>query len=156
MKSIITFIAISIGSVSSVALAGTGPFLLGGMIGDPTGISGKLELDDKTSVDGGLSYSLGGRSGVQLHADYLISKDSVIVAGDSDLDLYYGIGLRMITLSSGDDKGKLSFGPRVPIGLTHELKDPSVEFFGEIAVIIDLAPSTAADLDLAVGARYRF
>ncbi len=138
------------------AQAGSGPLLVGGMVGDPTGFTIKYEQHKNTSIDGGLSYSLGARSGAQLHADYLLQRPQVIDAGDSELDLYYGIGLRMITLSSGDDKGKLSFGPRVPIGLRHELKDPSVEFFGEVAVIVDITPSTAADLDLSVGARYRF
>lgn len=140
----------------STAHAGQGPFLLGGMIGDPTGISAKYDLSKLTSIDGGLSYSLGGRSGAQLHADYLVHRLDVIDAGDTELDVYYGIGARLITLSSGDDKGKLSFGPRVPLGLRHELSDPSVEFFGELAIILDLTPKTGADLDLSIGARYRF
>lgn len=130
--------------------------LIGAMVGDPTGISAKYEVDQNISIDGGLSYSLGARSGAQLHGDYLLTNRGVVVAGDSDLDLFYGIGLRMITLNSGDDKGKLSFGPRVPVGLTHELKDKQIEFFGEIAAILDLTPSTAADIDLSVGARFRF
>ncbi len=138
------------------ANAGTGPWLVGGMIGDPTGFTTKYDNGNHTAFDGGLSYSLGGRSGAQLHGDYLITRPQVIDAGDTELDLYYGIGLRMITLSSGDDKGKLSVGPRAPLGLKHEMKNPSVEFFGEAALIIDVTPSTAADLDLLVGARYRF
>jgi len=138
------------------ANAGVGPLLVGGMIGDPTGISFKYDLEPNTAIDGGLSYSLGGRSGATLHGDYLIQRPKIVDAGDTELDLYYGIGLRMVTLSGGDHKGKLSVGPRVPVGLRHEIKDPSVEFFGEVALILDVAPSTAADLDLAIGARYRF
>jgi hypothetical protein len=153
MRALVSIIMLFLGFS---AHAGTGPLLVGGMIGDPTGFTMKYDQQKNRSIDGGLSYSLGGRSGAQLHADYLLQKPRVIDAGDTELDLYYGIGLRMITLSSGDDKGKLSFGPRVPVGLRHELKDPSVEFFGEVAVIVDIAPSTAADLDISVGARYRF
>ncbi len=140
----------------STAFAGSGPFLLGAMIGDPTGISAKYDLQKDTALDGSLSYSLGGRSGAQIHGDYLKIQHGAVDAGDKELDLYYGIGARLVTLSSGDDKGKVSFGPRVPVGLKHEIKDPSVEFFGELAFILDLTPSTAADLDVAVGARYRF
>lgn len=153
MRSFLTIILCFLGVA---AQAGHGPLLVGGMIGDPTGFSMRYDTEKNTSIDGGLSYSLGGRSGAQLHGDYLVTKPDVIDAGDKEVDLYYGIGARMITLSSGDDKGKISFGPRVPVGLKHELRDPSVEFFGELAVIVDVVPSTAADLDLAVGARYRF
>ena len=147
--SLLSFFSIS-------AVAGEGPWLVGGMIGDPTGFTAKYDLERNTAIDGALSYSLGGRSGAQLHGDYLKINPKIIDAGDTELDLYYGIGARMVTLSSGDDKGKLSFGPRVPVGLRHEIKNPSVEFFGEVAFILDVAPSTAADLDLMVGARYRF
>jgi len=149
-------VSIMIAFLGCSAFAGQGPFLLGGMIGDPTGVSGRYEVGRDTSIDGGLSYSLGGRSGAQLHGDYLKTKAKAVDAGDTELDLYYGIGARLITLSSGDDKGKISFGPRVPVGLKHEIKDPSIEFFGEVAAILDITPSTAAVLDLAVGVRYRF
>jgi hypothetical protein len=141
---------------SSFSQAGQGPLLVGGVIGDPTGVSGKYDLEKNVAIDGALSYSLGGRSGAQIHSDYLKIQTNAVDAGDTELDLYYGIGFRMVTLSTGDDKGKLSVGPRVPVGLRHEIKDPTVEFFGELAFILDLAPSTAADLDIGVGARYRF
>jgi hypothetical protein len=141
---------------SVFAQAGQGPLLVGGVLGDPTGISGKYDLGQNIAIDGALSYSLGARSGAQLHSDYLKIQPNAVDAGDTELDLYYGIGFRIVTLSSGDNKGKLSVGPRVPVGLKHEIKDPSVEFFGEVAFILDLAPSTAADLDIGVGARYRF
>jgi hypothetical protein len=151
-----SFISIAIAFLGCSAFAGTGPFLLGAIVGDPTGVSGRYDLQKETSIDGALSYSLGGRSGAQIHGDYLKTKSKAVQAGDTSLDFYYGIGARLITLSSGDDKGRVSFGPRVPVGLKHEIKDPSVEFFGEVAFILDITPSTAADLDLAVGARYRF
>lgn len=149
-------ISIVLGLISVSAFAGEGPWLVGGMIGDPTGFTAKYDLQRNTSIDGGLSYSLGSRSGAQLHGDYLKMNPKIIDAGNAELDLYYGIGARLVTLSSGDHKGKLSFGPRVPVGLRHEIKNPSVEFFGEVAFILDVTPSTAADLDLVVGARYRF
>ena len=64
--------------------------------------------------------------------------------------------MRFISISSKDHSGDLSFGPRAPIGLKYEMQDPSIEFFGEVAAVLDLAPTTNVDLDLGVGARYRF
>lgn len=138
------------------AFAGNGPFTLGAILGDPTGLSGKLDLENDTAVDGALSWSSGTRTGLQIHSDYLKYQPGRVRAGDTNLDLYYGIGGRLITLNSGKEKGKLSVGPRAPLGLKHEIRDPSIEFFGEAALILDLVPSTVADIDLGIGLRYRF
>ncbi len=138
------------------AWAGRGPVTLGVILGDPTGLSAKIDLGRNEAFDGAFSWSTGSRSGTQIHVDYLKFRPESIEAGDSFLDVYYGIGARLISLDHGDNRGKIAFGPRAPIGLKYELKDPSVEFFGEIALILDLTPATDADVDLGVGARYRF
>lgn len=138
------------------AHAGNGPFLLGVILGDPTGISGRHDLSRTTSIDGALSWSNGTRRGAQIHGDYLVTKPNALAAGDSFLDVYYGIGLRMISISSDKYKGDLSLGPRAPLGLRYELRDPTVEFFGEVALVLDLIPETDADLEVGVGVRYRF
>ena len=131
-------------------------FSLGAMLGDPTGISGAYQLEQDVMIDGGLSYSFGGRSGVQIHSDYLRFMRGRLGAGDTDLDVYYGIGARLIAVSGGEHNGKVSIGPRAPLGLFHRAQDPNLDFFGEIAAILDLTPKTAVDLDIAVGLRFRF
>jgi hypothetical protein len=142
--------------LASISFAGHEPLLLGAILGDPTGASAKYDLSQTEVVDAALSWSMGSRTGVQIHGDYLKIMPGRVGAGDTDLDLYYGIGARMIGIDRDEHKGKISFGPRAPIGLKLELKDPTVEFFGEAAAILDLVPSTAFDLDLGIGARYRF
>jgi hypothetical protein len=151
---VLVFTLLTLGT--SFSWAGSGPLLLGAMLGDPTGLSGKYDLSSDTAVDGGLAYTLGGRSGAQVHGDYLKGYPRAIVAGEADLNFYYGIGVRIVTLNSGNDSGRLSVGPRLPVSLSYELKNPDIEFFGEFAFILDLAPSVAPDVDLAVGIRYRF
>jgi hypothetical protein len=131
-------------------------FSLGGMLGDPTGLSGAYQLRSDEMIDGGLSYSFGGRSGVQIHSDYLRFLRGRLGAGNADLDIYYGIGGRFIFVSGGEHNGKVSIGPRAPLGLFHRMTNPNLDFFGEIAAVLDLAPSTAVDLDIAVGLRFRF
>ncbi len=142
--------------ISTMARAGTGPYSLGVMIGDPTGISGKYDLPKNQAIDAGLTWSQGSRGGTEIHGDLLQILPGHVSAGETDLDLYYGIGARMIMINGGDDKNKIALGPRAPLGLLHQLKDPSVEFFGELALILDLIPGIRADIDLGVGARYRF
>ena len=77
--------------LSSTALASKGPILLGAVVGDPTGLSARLDLDSATAIDGAFSWSNGSRVGSQLHGDYLKFKPNWVVAGDSELDLYYGM-----------------------------------------------------------------
>lgn len=143
-------------SFTSLSFAGNEPLLLGAIVGDPTGVSAKYDLSENRALDFALSWSMGSRTGVQMHGDYLIILPNRIGAGDTDLDVYYGIGARMIGIDRDEHKGKIALGPRAPLGLRMELKDPTVEFFGEVAGILDLIPSTAFDVDLGVGVRYRF
>ncbi len=154
MKKLISILLLAI---SSQAMAGEGPLLLGAILGDPTGLSGRVDLDSSTAFDGGLSWSNGSRRGAQLHGDYLQIRPRRLEAGDTFLDVYYGIGARLISISSDSKhEGELSLGPRAPVGLKYELRDPSVEFFGEVALILDVIPSIEADVDVGVGIRYRF
>ncbi len=153
MKKLFGFLLVLI---SCSANAGKGPFSLGAILGNPTGLSGKMDLDKNEALDGAFSWSLGSHAGTEVHVDYLRIRPQSIEAGDTWIDLYYGIGGRLISLSSDDNRGKLAIGPRAPIGLSHELADPRIQFFGEVALVLNLTPSTSADIDLGVGARYRF
>ncbi len=142
--------------LSVVAKAETGPYTFGAMIGDPTGFSAKYDLSEDQAIDAGFAWSLGSRSGVEIHGDFLQILPGHVTAGETDLDLYYGIGARLISVNGGEDRGKIAIGPRAPLGLLHRLKDPMVEFFGELALVLDLIPGTRADVDIGVGARLRF
>lgn len=150
------YIVILACSMISIATFAKNPVSVGAVVGDPTGLSVLYKTEEKRGYDASFSYSLGSKSGAQIHGDYLIIGERFITAGDSDLDVYYGVGARIITISSGDDKGKVSLGGRAPIGLIHYISKPDLEVFGEVALILDLFPGTAADVDLGIGVRYRF
>ena len=142
---------------SSISLAaGDGPYTFGGILGDPTGVSGKLDLPNDTAIDGAIAWGFGGRSGGRIHGDYLEIRRGQMSAGDADLDLYYGMGARLVSINGGGDSGKIAFGPRAPVGLLYQSEGPNMEFFGEAALILDVIPSVSVDLDLAVGVRLRF
>ena len=50
-----------------------GPFGLGLVIGDPTGLSMNYRLSSDRSVDAALAWNFGRWSGFEMHADYLLA-----------------------------------------------------------------------------------
>lgn len=137
--------------VTSTTFAAAGEKGIGFMLGNPTGLNGKMWLDDSHAVDGGLALSLGKHTNLSIHSDYLFHNDSAFFLNDVHaLDLYYGIGGRM---EFGDD---LEIGVRVPVGLAHRMTDPNADVFAEVAPIVDFIGRTGIELSFAVGGRYYF
>jgi hypothetical protein len=132
-------------------------YQLGVVLGAPTGISGKMSLDNKHSIDAVLAYSLADELGLEFHADYLVEKaHSFATNSGSPLDVYYGIGGRVVSIKKGKHEDDIAFGPRAPLGLTYQISDPNIEFFGELALAFDIIPATNLDLEGGIGLRYRF
>lgn len=137
--------------VTSTAFAAAGEKGVGFMLGNPTGLNGKMWLDDEHAVDGGFALSLGKHTNLSIHSDYLFQNDSAFFLNDVHaLDLYYGLGGRM---EFGED---LEIGVRVPVGLAHRMKDPNADVFAEVAPILDFIGRTGLELSFAIGARYYF
>ncbi|WP_413294122.1 hypothetical protein ACLSU7_03265 [Bdellovibrio sp. HCB185ZH] len=132
-------------------------YALGAMIGDPIGFSGRMSLNDQNSVDAFLGASGGTFRGLQLHSTFLFDKfQSWEMAKEGPMNLYLGIGARVIFINDGKYDGDVAFGPRAPVGMTYMWADPKVEFFAEAALILDVSPKVDADLDIGAGARFRF
>lgn len=131
---------------------------LGLIAGSITGISGKYELDDEHALDAALAYSLDGKYGISLHADYLFNKARVFSVNEiNPLNLYYGIGLRLIEYRNRyTDAGSGSVGARFPIGVYYRTNDPKLELFGELAPVLQFSRSTNVYIDAGVGARLIF
>jgi hypothetical protein len=130
---------------------------LGVILGAPTGISAKLGLGDNRSIDAAFAKSLDHDLGLEFTSDYLIEKArSFDIDAPSPLDMYFGIGARIGIIDNGAHDGDLSFGPRAPIGVTYNFMNPNIQFFTELALILNVVPHTEVDLEAAIGARYRF
>lgn len=153
MKRIIAVIAVM--ALSSVSHARFG---IGAVLGDPTGLSFESEVDSQHSWDGVIAWSSGKNAGFHIHGDYLITRGAIADLDGHPLELFYGIGGRMIQIDNdnSDDDGKTSLGVRAPVGLQVKIQDPNIEFFGEIAPVLDLVPSTGLDFDVGIGGRYYF
>lgn len=132
-------------------------YQLGVVLGSPTGLSGKVALENNRSIDGALAYSLADDLGLELHADYLIEHArSFSINGSGPFELYYGIGARMVSIKKGKNDGDLAIGPRAPVGINYLLNNPNLELFAELALAFDVIPETNLDLEGGIGVRYRF
>ncbi len=79
---------------------------VGAVLGDPTGLSARVGLDNAHSLEGALAYTTGHHEGLHLHATYLWDHArSFATEGGGPIELYYGLGLRVITINSGKDDG---------------------------------------------------
>jgi membrane-associated phospholipid phosphatase len=132
-----------------------GPFGIGLVIGDPTGLSANYRMTSSRSIDGALAWAFGGDPGFELHSDYLWHRASVLRGEKVAFDLHYGVGARLMSLNNRhDDRTRL--GLRLPVGLSTDFNQRAIELFGEIALAMNLIPSTTADLDFGIGARVYF
>lgn len=141
-----------------LAMAGAaraGEFAAGVMIGEPSGLSGRWQLDKAHSLDAGLAWSLSGDTDLQLHSDYLFHNSALLqesgLAGRSDL--YYGLGGRLRLREGSGSKDRM--GVRLPLGVLWQPPEVPFELFVEIVPVLDLVPSSKAALNGALGLRWR-
>lgn len=130
-------------------------FGLGAVIGDPTGISVKLWLDQTHAIDGAFAWSLSGPNALHIQSDYLVHELSFFHLGKFPMNLYYGAGGRLSSYS-GKNKTGLGLGARAPLGMAYQFKKPAVELFAEVAAILELTPSTDVFFNLGLGGRFYF
>ncbi|MFQ6003021.1 MAG: hypothetical protein ACE5KJ_04680 [Candidatus Zixiibacteriota bacterium] len=125
-------------------------FGLGIILGEPTGISGKLWTGYNTAIDGAVAWSFEKKSSVHLHGDFLHHSFNRARIDEGKLLLYYGIGGRI----KFEEDSKV--GLRIPLGINYLFARSPFDFFLEIVPILDLAPKTDFSLNGAIGIRYFF
>jgi hypothetical protein len=115
---------------------------LGVILGEPTGLSGKLWLRGNTAIAGAAAWSFIDEVAVQSHVDILLHSFR------GGIRPHYGVGVR-VRLEE-DRKA----GVRFPLGLTYIFEELPFDFFIEVAPIVDLAPETEFVVNGAIGFRY--
>jgi hypothetical protein len=126
-----------------------GKYGLGIIVGEPTGISGKMKISDLNSFDGAVGWSFNKYSAMHIHADYLYN----LVKLGYDFPLYVGVGGR-IKLSSGSEESRL--GVRMPIGVVYQPASKPFDIFFETVPMLDIVPTTEFNWNAAAGVRYYF
>lgn len=125
---------------------------VGVIVGEPTGISIKKWTDNTHAVDAALAFSLTNGNAFQFHADYLIHDTSGSIPElKGSLPWYYGIGGRVKA-----DEGNTRVGVRIPVGISYMFVDAPLDFFAEVAPVVDIAPDVSLRLNGALGLRYYF
>ena len=130
---------------------------VGLMIGNPSGLSYKMWLNEDVGLDAAVGVAQGE---FDVHAtllwhnftwsknsDQQILKD---INSNGDFPFYFGFGPRALF------DHKTEFGIRFPVGLAFLPHNSVWEFFGEVAPVVRLTPDTGVDGDFAVGLRYYF
>jgi hypothetical protein len=134
------------------AINQSGTFGLGLMLGEPIGLTAKFWANDFVAVDGGLGWSFVEPDGTQLHADALFHKFDPFRTDTHDLALYAGAGLRL----KFPDHGDTHVGIRFPVGAAYLLPEHNLEFYAEIAPILDVTPDVRLAWNGGIGIRYYF
>lgn len=146
--------SIIIGLLGVMILAGSaaaqGNFGLGIILGEPTGVSAKLWLTDRTAIDAAAAWSFSNDAAFHLHADYLFHNFDLISVEKGKLPVYFGIGGRV----KFEDDSKV--GVRIPVGLAYIFDGAPMDIFFEVVPILDLAPDTDFTANGAIGIRYFF
>jgi hypothetical protein len=140
------------GFVHSPVMAQGGPFGLGIILGEPTGISGKLNISKRNAIDGAVAWSLKDDNDLHIHGDYLYHNYSWIIPETGELPVYFGIGGRIKVRDKHDDE----IGIRFPIGMEYIFESAPFDVFLEAVPIMNLAPETEFDINAAVGGRFFF
>lgn len=149
MQKLSLFVIVVVSS-AVVALSQDRGFGAGVMLGEPTGLTGKVWVSQRNAIDFGLAYSFRSKGYFHIHADYLWHFPDVIQSTER-IPLYVGLGGRLAV-----GKGSGIFGIRIPFGMAFWLRSAPLEFFLEMAPIVDLAPATELSGNGGIGVRYYF
>lgn len=137
-------------AAAGVSFGGDGNIGLGLIFGEPSGISFKLWTGNTTAIDGAAAWSFVGGGFFQVHSDLLFHNFNLFEVEKGKMALYYGFGGRVKMA----DQTQVSL--RVPVGISYEFEDTSIELFLEVVPMLDLAPSTEAGIAGGIGFRYFF
>ena len=140
-----------------------GVFGAGIIVGEPTGLSVKLYLDNDMAIDGAVgSAFIGG--GLHVHGDVLWHPWVLENRDTFVLPAYWGVGLRALNHGGGDG-GDSDFhvGLRAVVGIVFDFKEIPIDVFGEVAGVGDIILGSEDDhggvglgINAGLGARYYF
>ena len=147
------------GLTAAASMEGVG---LGAIIGEPTGITLKKWVNETQAFDAAAGWSFSDYDSFHFHADYLFHNFEVFdLSGNPNagrLPLYAGIGGRIKLRDHHDhphhDHDHDRLGIRVPLGIAYLMHENPIEFFAELVPVLDVAPDTDFDLNIAAGVRF--
>jgi len=133
---------------------GTKNFGLGLVVGEPTGGAFKFWLNSSLAVDGAVGWSFYDHTDLALHSDVLWHWfDLLPNPSNGQLPVYLGLGGEARLRDSHYDD---EFGLRIPVGVDYILDNAPVDFFLEVAPVVELTPVIRGGITADIGIRYWF
>ena len=153
---------VALPGVAAADAVDKGAFGVGIVIGEPTGVTAKLYLDDDTAVQAAAgSAFIGG--GLQIHGDYLWHPWLLEERDSFALPVYVGPGARLIQYDQGDGGDDyFGLGARAVAGFLFDFKEVPLDAFAEVAGVLEVqfggdeADGLGLALNAGLGARYYF
>src|SRR5260221_7872283 len=111
-----------------------GKFVVGIILGEPTGASAKYWLNDTIALDGAAGGSAKDDTELYLHSDVLWHDFDLIPVSRGRLPVYFGVGGLVRFRDHHHDN---EAGVRLPGGLSYKFDNAPVGIFAEIAPALD-------------------
>ncbi len=127
-------------------------FGFGVIAGEPSGLTGKYNINQNLSIDGGVGWVTSGDNEFHMYGDCIYHVYDLIKVPKGKLPLYFGGGLRLLIRRNKDNK----LGMRIPVGLEYQFANLPIRTFLEIVPVLNLTPDTDFDLEGGIGIRYFF
>jgi hypothetical protein len=132
---------------------------VGIILGEPTGVTAKLYLEDDQAIQAAVgSAFIGG--GLQIHADYVFHPYILQTRPSFVLPVYIGPGVRLIDYTNGRDNSSFALGARIVGGLLFDFKQVPLDAFIEVAGVLEYefkdGKGAAIRLNAGAGVRYYF
>lgn len=132
---------------------------IGLILGEPSGVTGKLYLPEDTAI----TATIGGsffQKGIYLGADFLWHPFLLQNNATFVMPFYFGVGA-LIGQKSTDEFKQTYLGGRVPAGLLFDFRSIPIDLFAEAAFVPRLRISgrgekTSLSIHAGFGARYYF
>jgi hypothetical protein len=140
-------------AIPAAHAAAPGPFGLGVVLIDPTGLSANYYYEKQRSLSAGLGWS---SKHLRLNLDHLWYRGDIIVIDRTPIDLYYGVGGRFYQHEKRNGDNESEIGVRVPVGVSYLFRKVPVQVFGELAPALILVDDSAFVIDISIGGRFYF
>lgn len=132
---------------------GMGVILLG-----PTGLSTNYRLG-RNSIDAAFAWNMNPGTTLYVHSTYLFRYPGFFKVDNVPFLFFWGVGPRIYTEAKESGKsetGRTMIAGRAAVGLSYLAHTVPMEFFGELALALNLIPNTFTEGSLGLGFRYYF